>query len=538
MSFVGSLKRVFRFTIPVKVVLLTGVVYLLTWTVGLFLAYVGVDFSLKFFGIQLDHIYLAFEVFSISVAAAIGTHLFLDKPLSELTGAMAKAESGDFLIRAPQLSEDELGDLSRNFNRMLTRITDLAADNIQTDQDLKLVQDQLQLRNSLEEKNDIIQRTNDALEKLVRDLSLIYEIGQEVNSIIDLDNLYAKITDTLHRHLRIHEFAILIFDDRREELHVKAAYGFEDSEAILHTSFRKGEGITGLVAEVGRKIYIKDTSLDNRFLHYKGERPAKPSSFLSIPLVYKNDVMGVINFAREGRSSFNSQDVKKLSLVSGQIALAIANAQLYTRTRELSVRDELTGINNRRYFQQMLQMEWKRAVRFHRDISLIMLDVDHFKQYNDSFGHLQGDKVLKRIGGLLMKNLREVDTIARFGGEEFIMLLPDTDKQGAIVVAEKVRLLMEQEKFLNDSRGDTRRVTISVGVSTYPDDVGDMDDLIDHADIALYRAKENGRNRIECFLPPVDDDAKEDDEDATEVVSLDELSDSDDPKGERDKILQ
>ena len=343
----------------------------------------------------------------------------------------------------------------------------------------------------------------------------------------------------MHKHLKIQEFAILIFDDRREELHVKAAYGFDDREAILRTIFRKGEGITGLVAETARKIYIKDTSRENRFLHYKGERPTKPSSFLSIPLVFKDDVMGVINFARVGRSSFSSQDIKKLSLVSGQIALAIANAQLYTRTRELSVRDELTGINNRRYFQQMLQMEWKRAVRFHRTISLIMLDVDHFKMYNDTFGHLQGDKVLKRIGGLLKKNLREVDTVARFGGEEFIMLLPDTDKRGAIVVAEKVRLLVEKEMFLADDRSETRRVTISVGLSTYPDDVGDMDDLIDHADIALYRAKENGRNRIECFSPPVDEDTLEEGvEEATEVVSLDEVSGFDNPKQKRSKLLQ
>lgn len=535
MRFIGSLKRIFQLTIPVKVVLLTGMAYVVVWATGVGLACLGVDFSSEFFGVELGHMYLAFEVLSISIAAALGTHLFLDKPLSELTGAMAKAEAGDFLIRAPQLSEDELGDLSRNFNRMLTRITDLAANNIQTDQDLRVANEQLSLRNSLEEKNDIIQRTNGALEKLVRDLSLIYEIGQEVNSIIDLENLYAKITETLHKHLKIQEFAILIFDDRREELQVKAAYGFEDEEAILRTTFKKGEGITGLVAEVARKIYIKDTSREGRFLHYKGEEPTRPSSFLSIPLVYKDDVMGVINFARVGRSSFSSQDIKKLSLVSSQIALAIANAQLYTRTRELSVRDELTGINNRRYFQQMLQMEWKRAVRFHRTISLIMLDVDHFKMYNDTFGHLQGDKVLKRIGGLLKSNLREVDTVARFGGEEFIMLLPDTDKRGAIVVAEKVRLLMEGERFLTDDRDETRRVTISVGLSTYPDDVGDMDDLIDHADIALYRAKENGRNRIECFAPPTDE---EEADEATEVVSLDDVSESDDFTQKRSKIWQ
>jgi len=187
--------------------------------------------------------------------------------------------------------------------------------------------------------------------------------------------------------------------------------------------------------------------------------------------------------------------------VAGQVAQALANARLYTRTRELSVRDELTGINNRRHFQQMLQMEWKRAVRFRRQLSLIMLDVDHFKEYNDTFGHLQGDSVLKHIGVLLKKNLREVDTVARFGGEEFVLLLPDTDKRGAVVVAEKVRAVVAGHKFLDDELKDTRRITISAGVATYPDDVGEMEDLIDQADIALYRAKEKGRNLVECALP-------------------------------------
>jgi diguanylate cyclase (GGDEF)-like protein len=252
-------------------------------------------------------------------------------------------------------------------------------------------------------------------------------------------------------------------------------------------------------------------------LHYKGEKPVEASSFLSIPLLYKEDVMGVINFARRGSSSFSYQDVKMLSLVANQVALAIANARLYTKTRELSVRDELIGINNRRYFQQMLNMEWKRAVRFKRGLSLVMVDVDHFKDYNDTFGHLQGDQALKQIGQLLRRNLREVDTVARFGGEEFVLLLPDTDKRGAIAAAEKVRLLVDGHNFLTEEHKETRLITISAGISTYPDDVEEIDDLIDHADIALYRAKENGRNRIECYSLPEGDEKTAVDSEAIEA---------------------
>lgn len=491
-------KRRIRLSIPVKVVVLTGLAYLAVWAAGIVLDQGGVvDFDMRIAGIGVRTIFLALEVFLVALAATAGTHLFLDRPLGRLMRVMSRAEEGDFLVRAPVLSNDELGELSHTFNRMLSRITDLAANKIQADHDLLLAQEQLKFRQRIEEKNAVIERTNQTLEGLVRDLSLLYEIGQEVNSIVDLERLYANITETLKKYLRIHECVILTFDERREELHVKAAFGFPDVEAIFRTTFRKGEGITGLVAATGKKIYIKNTAREDRFLHYKGERPVEESSFLSVPLVYKNEVMGVINFARRGAGSFSYQDVKMMSLVAGQVALAIANARLYTRTRELSVRDELTGINNRRYFQQMLQMEWKRAVRFRRQLSLIMLDVDHFKSYNDTFGHLQGDGVLKQMGALLKKNLREVDTVARFGGEEFVLLLPDTDKRGAIVVAEKVRAVVERHVFAAEDGKETRRITVSAGVAAFPDDVAEMDDLIDSADIALYRAKENGRNRVE-----------------------------------------
>lgn len=491
-----------RLSIPVKVVILTGFVYVLLWGFGLLIVRMGwVDFSTTVMGVSLGAIYIALEIFFIALSATLGTHFFLDRPLMNLARVMSRAEDGDFLVRAPVISNDELGRLARTFNRMLSKITDLTASKIQTDNDLMMAEEQLKFRKSIEEKNTVIERANRSLEQLVRNLSLIYEIGQEVNSIIDLDKLYANVTETLKKYLKIHEFAILIYDDKGEELHVKAAYGFKDQDAVFHTTFRKGEGVTGLVAETGKKIYTKDTSHDERFLHYKGEKPAVASSFLSVPLTYKDEVMGVINFARRGVGSFTFHDVKMLEQVAGQVALALANARLYTRTRELSVMDELTGINNRRHFHQMLQMEWKRAVRFKRNISLIMVDVDHFKSYNDTFGHLQGDEVLKKIGMLLKKNLREVDTVARFGGEEFVLLLPDTDKRGAVAVAEKVRMLVEAHVFATDDQTKTRQITISSGIATYPDDVAEMDDLIDHADIALYRAKEGGRNRTECYAP-------------------------------------
>lgn len=483
--------------------LLTGIIYLITWAVGVFFEGRGlIDFSRTLFDVEIRYIFWGIQVMAAAIAATVGTHFFLDRPLRRLANAMAHAEEGDFLIRAPVLSRDELGDLSRSFNHMLSRLTDLAAHKIETEHDLIVAQEELKYKKQIEEKSRIIERTNRTLEHLVKDLSLLYEIGQEVNSVIDLEALYENITSTLKKYLKISEFAILIFDEKRENLLVKAASGFSDNEAILRTTFKKGEGISGIVAETGKRVYVKDTDKENRFLHYKGEKRLENASLLSAPLIFKNEIMGVINFGRGGVNSFSFSDVKMLTLVAGHVALAIANAKLYTKTRELSVKDELTQLYNRRHFQQMLQMEWKRAVRFFRDLSLIMVDVDHFKAYNDTYGHLQGDVILKQIGQILQRNLREVDTVARFGGEEFVLLLPDTDKHGAIAVAEKVRRLVEQHRFTSDGKESARPITISAGIASYPDDVGEMDDLIDHADIALFRAKDGGRNQVVCFTPP------------------------------------
>jgi len=172
------------------------------------------------------------------------------------------------------------------------------------------------------------------------------------------------------------------------------------------------------------------------------------------------------------------------------------------KLRELSIRDELTGLYNHRYLQERLTEEFTRAVRYGYPISCLILDLDHFRRVNDTLSHTGGDEVLKEAAGLLLENCRLSDLIARFGGEEFVILLPDTDKNGAMAVAEKLRHLVQEKN---------PGVTISVGVAHYPEDVAEVDDLIDHADIALYDAKDAGRNKVFTYkgskpLPAVDDD--------------------------------
>lgn len=476
--------------IPVKVLLVAGVAY--GWSllaVSTLIVHFAITPKQLWLGFALKNLLMGIPLLFLIVAAVGATYYFVVRPLKSLSQMMEEAGRGDFLIRAKPGAHDEIGLLAQSFNKMLERVTDLYTRKIQTEYDLIVVREELKYKKRLEEKGQLIEKTNKTLENLVKDLSLIYEIGQGINQTVELTQLYELIANVLQRHLRLGNFSLMVWDEKMQVLQIKSAFGFEETPSILEVTFKGGEGIAGEVLKTGRPIYAGDALRERRFV---AKGISMNGSLLSIPLNYKGETLGVVNFGREGNFAFSNHDIKMLTLVANQVALAMANAKLYTQTRELSVKDELTAVYNRRHFAQVLQLEWKRAVRFKRELSLLMIDVDFFKRYNDTYGHLEGDKILRELGALLAKNLREVDTVARFGGEEFVALLPDTDKRGALAVAEKLRHMV-QEGLAN--------ITVSIGVANFPDDVSEMDDLIDHADIALYDAKDNGRNKVVTYTP-------------------------------------
>ena len=166
-----------------------------------------------------------------------------------------------------------------------------------------------------------------------------------------------------------------------------------------------------------------------------------------------------------------------------------------SKLKQMAVTDGLTGLNNYRAFMHQLHMEISRSKRFTLPVSLVMMDIDHFKVYNDVYGHLNGDKLLKKFSNLIKKNVREVDFFARYGGEEFALILPSTDKKSAVKVAEKLRSIVENKAFSLQSKLPTGKITISLGVATAPKDAHEEKALIRLADRALYQAKNNGRNR-------------------------------------------
>jgi len=192
------------------------------------------------------------------------------------------------------------------------------------------------------------------------------------------------------------------------------------------------------------------------------------------------------------------EDKDKVIILSQQFALALRRVKLYNQIGKIAITDSLTGVSTRRYLLERFEEELKRSISRTIKMSFVLLDVDYFKSYNDNYGHLTGDQILREIGSIIMENIREIDVVGRYGGEEFCVVLPETDREGAYYAAERIRVGVE--KTLIKAYDTNFTVTISAGTSTFPEDSSDSAELIDKADGALYRAKKLGRNKV-CSFP-------------------------------------
>lgn len=484
--------------VGVKIAWVTSLALLfVTGLLLVFFQILDVQLLSKFTVIQLIISFVCLLVFVEVLLVVLATIFFVSRPLNKLINAMRSAEEGNFLVRAPVISPDELGELSVSFNAMLAKITDLDVRKIDTERALIMAQESLKYKQALEEKAQLIASSNLKLESSVKDLSVLFGIAQTLGRALEFSEFLQTVSRIITDTLQINEFSLLFFNQSRTFLEVHQASGFQDNEKIKGMTFRPGEGLSGLVAQTGELIYVEDTTHDPRYLHYKGEKSGD-GSFVSLPLLVSDVVVGVLNVSHVKQSAFTKNDLESLKSVGSQIALAYERSRLYTRIKELSITDELTGLYNRRHFQNVLHLEWKRALRFNRPMALMMIDVDFFKKYNDTFGHLKGDEALKKLARILFEHVREVDTVARFGGEEFVVLLPDTSLSDAVSVAEKLRSLVERARNLDVPENTS--LTISIGVAAYPEIVKSEEDLLNAADKALYQSKDKGRNCVTSCL--------------------------------------
>ncbi|MFO1463396.1 MAG: diguanylate cyclase [bacterium] len=495
MKVLGELRENLKENLGLRIGVVTGVaIFLMVLLLLGIVASIQVNLISKFTMIQvLLVLAIVIATFSILVIA-ISTNLFIHRPLSRLMTAIRQAESGDLKTRARVDSEDEIGQVAAQFNEMLAKINELESTKLDTERKLTAMQEELKFKGMLEEKAKIITSTNRKLEESLHELSVLYNISQALTGSIDLDELCNMLGEVIVRNVGVQDFAILLLEEETQKLEVKAANGFRKNDSIRELKFDLGEGISGKVAKQKQAVYIPDTSKDAQYMHYKGAKP-EDGSFLCLPIVAKGLSLGAINFSRKETDGFTNNDIRLLTAVASQIAIALENARLYAKTKELSLIDDLTQVYNRRHFQKILEMEFKRAKRFNRPLSLLMVDVDHFKEFNDTFGHLEGDRVLAELAAVLAENLREVDTVARYGGEEFSVILPNTALSDAHQVALKLRDLVGKMHAVQ-GRPASQQVTVSIGAAAFDAGTESLEDLITHADVALYKAKSQGRNRV------------------------------------------
>lgn len=222
-------------------------------------------------------------------------------------------------------------------------------------------------------------------------------------------------------------------------------------------------------------------------------------SMICVPLMIRDNPIGVMNIVNKLSGRFNNDDLQIALTMANQAAVVIEKARLYN----LATVDGLTGLVVRRHFQSKMEEEFRRARRYNKPLSYLMTDIDHFKKFNDTYGHQTGDAVLREVAKIVRKSVRETDIAARYGGEEFCVILPETEPEGAVQFAERLRQSVEAATFIG-AQGEELKVTISIGVSSIPyTNPETADDMIKLADDSLYVCKKNGRNRVELAQPGV-----------------------------------
>jgi diguanylate cyclase (GGDEF)-like protein len=380
----------------------------------------------------------------------------ITQPLGEVAeGAKAIAE-GRFDHQIPERSRDEVGQLATAFNDMTDRLK-------HTVTELSSSRDQLQ--------------------------KAVHRVGETLRSTHDMGQMLESILNTAVDSVAGDAGVLWRFTPTRDAMYPSAVNGLTlDATKAISV----GEGAVGFAAERAANVLLPAHENNVRSSSKEPDFP----NVIAIPLFSQDRVAGVLAVYREAdRPAFSQKDVDTVLFLAEQGGVAIENVQLHEEARRLSLTDGLTGVWNRRFFQMQFRQVLATAMRFDRPFSILMLDIDHFKDVNDTHGHQRGDAILVEFSQRVSRTVREVDTFARYGGEEFICLLSETELAGALTTAEKICDVIRSETF--GALGEPPvSLTVSIGVASYPNHGDSFRTLVENADQALYGAKEGGRDRV------------------------------------------
>jgi two-component system cell cycle response regulator len=398
-------------------------------------------------------------VIGLLLATVLGAALarLIALPLQRLAEGARGVAAGDFDTRVPVTGGAETARVAESFNTM----TDA-------------------LRTYIEE----LERSRDELR---RNLD---RFGATLRATLDLGGMLEAVLETAMMALRAEAGAVFLLHPSGRQLSLRAVRGYAPPDA---TALPVGRGIAGQAAR-GERVLVPG------YPRVTSSGPMEPATAtaVAVPLERGQRVIGVIAlYGRPVPEPFRDEDAESLASFAAQASVAIENVLLHQETERLSITDGLTGVWNRRYLELTLRKEIDRAQRFDRPLSVLMVDIDHFKRVNDLCGHQRGDEVLVELSRRVLESIRtQIDTLARYGGEEFVVVLPETPEEGARVVAEKIRSTVRDHSFASDAGPDVS-TTVSLGVASFPADGSSPQQLLHAADLAMYRAKQGGRDRVE-----------------------------------------
>ncbi len=350
----------------------------------------------------------------------------------------------------------------------------------------------------------LMQLKKDREQLLVGSLSNnLMSLTNTLLSVESKEELYKSLLETAADLVGASRGSIMLIDKTGKRLQIGFSKGMNERLAQSIT-VNVGEGIAGKVASDGLPLLVDDVEKDLR-VGIQNRSRFKTKSLLCIPLKLKDKTIGVINLSdKENRKAFTEADMNFLASFANLASLMLErtwNKEKYSFLEQMSVTDSLTGLYNRSFMRNRLEEEISRSSRHGLNLSVIFMDLDYFKAYNDSCGHLAGDFALQKTAEILKSMVREMDIVVRYGGEEFCIILPDTSKSEAIAVAERIRIEIEQEAFSCQENFTSGRLTASFGIALYPEDGHTFTTLVHSADMAMYRAKAEGRNRVVAGIP-------------------------------------
>lgn len=325
----------------------------------------------------------------------------------------------------------------------------------------------------------------DKVEQQLHFLVTIPEMVKNMNSMLPLNDLIAASIRMAKQMIDTDQIEVYRFLQDEKNLRLVDAYGNRKGQK---TEFRLGEGIIGKTAQMGLTItpdLIKDACTGDELIE------------MAAPIIFHSQILGVIGIGKVKSPSGNEK--RFLSMIADLMAVALRNLASYDSVKQDSIRDPLTGLFNRRHFMKTAAEALNKAANYNFSLSLCIFDIDHFKNYNDTNGHLMGDELLKELGSLLKQKSRSTNIICRYGGDEFMILLSETDGEQSKLFARKLTEAITSYPFKNKKKQPLGTISISGGMASFPENGRDIEELLKKADIALYASKKAGRGRITHF---------------------------------------